>query len=140
MKKRRRRGGREINRSTRREKSLAARGKGGCPARVNEHNPCHPDELRLEEIPSGRRGTGSRATCVLGAGWWCPAAWYTYSKPRRRRRRERGREREREAVLSVRERGCLPRNSAEPVDGGRKRGGRVARVRITAWQTKGPPR
>ena len=53
---------------------------------------------------------------------------------------EREEEREREAVLSVRERGCLPRNSAEPVDGGRKRGGRVARVRITAWQTKGPPR
>lgn len=100
MKKRRRRGGREINRSTRRERSLAARGKGGCPARVNEHNPCHPDELRLEEIPSGRRGTGSRATCVLGAGWWCPAAWHTYSKPRRRRRRERGRE-ERERLFSL---------------------------------------
>lgn len=104
MKKRRRRGGREINRSTRRERSLAARGKGGCPARVNEHNPCHPDELRLEEIPSGRRGTGSRATCVLGAGWWCPAAWHTYSKPRRRRRRERGRERERGCSLCTRER------------------------------------
>ena len=97
------RGGREINRSTRRERSLAARGKGGCPARVNEHNPCHPDELRLEEIPSGRRGTGSRATCVLGAGWWCPAAWHTYSKPRRRRR-ERGRERERGCSLCTRER------------------------------------
>lgn len=56
---------------------------------------------------------------------------------KKKRERKRG---EREAVLSVRERGCLPRNSAEPVDGGRKRGGRVARVRITAWQTKGPPR
>ena len=53
---------------------------------------------------------------------------------------EEKRERERERLFSLYTRGCLPRNSAEPVDGGRKRGGRVARVRITAWQTKGPPR
>lgn len=102
------------------------------PARVNEHNPCHPDELRLEEDPI--RTTRRTTDGIVPPVSWVPGGGVLrrgtpiQNRGEERREREGG---EGRAVLSLYTgEYCLPRNSAEqPVDGdgGRKRGGRESR-------------